>query len=126
MSIFADDWRACLREHYMAMVRKQDHVTLPSLTLVMHEVGFSDDDLAELRLLATMRADAMPDDYVPPEVAEGRVFAAVEVEPEPDEIEAEADALPAEEAEAEPEPESEPEADEDAADPDAPQQLSLF
>lgn len=121
MSIFADDWRACLREHYMEMVRKQDRVTLPSLTLVMHEVGFSDDDLAELRLLATMRADAMPDDYVPPEVAGARVFAAVEVEPEPDEVIAE-DVPEAEDAEPEPEPDE----DEGDADPDAPQQLTLF
>jgi hypothetical protein len=117
VSVFADDWRACLREHYMHVVRTDDRVTLPSLTLVMHEVGFSDDDLAELRVLATMRADDMPADYVPPEVAAPRVFAAVAP---PDEIEAEADAPPVEESEPEPEPEP------DADDPDAPQQLSLF
>ncbi len=119
MSVFADDWRACLRQHYIETVRKQDRVTLPSLTLVMYEVGFSDDDLAELRLLATMRAD-----YVPPEVAEVRTFAAAA----PDEIEAEAEPdAPDELAEAaEPEPEAEPEPDEDERDPDAPQQLSLF
>ena len=123
MSVFADDWRACLREHYMHVVRTDDRATLPSLTLVMYEVGFSDDDLAELRVLATMRADDMPADYVPPEIAAPRVFAAVAP---PDEIEAEADALPVEDEEPEPDTEAEPEPDEDAADPDAPQQLSLF
>jgi hypothetical protein len=122
VSIFADDWRACLREHYMEMVRKQDRVTLPSLTLVMYEVGFSDDDLDALRLLATMRADAMPDDYVPPEVAEARVFAVVEALPEPDDLPPE----PEPEADVEPEPEPEPAPDEDAHDPDTPQQLTLF
>lgn len=112
MSVFADDWRACLREHYMHVVRTGDRVTLPSLTLVMHEVGFTDGDLAELRVLATMRADDMPADYVPPEVAQARTFAAVEVAPEPDD-------LP-------PEPEPEIEDEPDAGDCDAPKQLSLF
>lgn len=99
MSIFADDWRACLREHYMYVVRTGDRVTLPSLTQVMYEVGFTDDELAELRLLATMRADDMPADYAPPKVA-----------------------APPKDAPPAPELDAESRADE----PDAPRQLSLF
>ncbi|MGQ9886914.1 MAG: hypothetical protein ACUVSX_00350 [Aggregatilineales bacterium] len=118
MSIFTDDWRACLREHYMYVVRTGDRVTLPSLTLVMHEIGFTDDDLAELRVLATMRADDMPPDYVPPEIAAPRAFPAAALD------ETEAAALPVEDDEPEPEPESD--GGTSADDPDAPQQLSLF
>lgn len=63
--IFADDWRDCLREQFRHVVRAQDKITEASLLSVMHEVGFSESELAELRVLATMRADAMPDDFSP-------------------------------------------------------------
>lgn len=65
MSVFTDEWRECLREHYKAVVREQDHVTLKSLVKVMYTVGFTDDDLNELKVLATMRADEMPQDFMP-------------------------------------------------------------
>jgi hypothetical protein len=64
-SIFTEEWRRCLRAHYMDVVRRDDQVTLKTLVRVMHDTGFSDDELAELRVQATMRADEMPDDFVP-------------------------------------------------------------
>lgn len=68
-SVFAEEWRRCLREQYMYVIRSKDMLTAQSLTDVMHRVGFTDDDLRELRIRATMRADDMPDDFVPAEVS---------------------------------------------------------
>lgn len=65
MSVFSDDWRDCLREQYQYVVRQQDRVTERSLLVVLHQVGFSDDELRQLKLAATMRADDLPDDFVP-------------------------------------------------------------
>ncbi len=64
-SPFADDWRECLSTHYQYTIRNQDAVTERTLTDVMRRIGFSDQQLAELRVLATMRAEEMPPDYVP-------------------------------------------------------------
>ncbi len=64
-SIFDDEWRACLREQYMYVIRTQDKVTERTLIKVMHQVGFGEDELAELRVQATMRVEDMPDDFVP-------------------------------------------------------------
>ena len=133
-SVFVEEWRRCLRAHYMDVVRRNDQVTLKTLVRVMHDTDFSDDELAELRVRATMRADEMPEDFIP----DTRIFQAADL-PAPDDV------APA----AEPEPFIEPAYIEDAAqdellepaeeiadageepdaeteDPDAPQQLSLF
>jgi hypothetical protein len=65
MSIFADEWRACLREQYKFVVAANEQVTLQSLTEVMVQVGFGDDELAQLRVEATIRVEDVPDDFVP-------------------------------------------------------------
>lgn len=64
-NIFADDWRDCLRAHYMHVVRENDWVTLPTLTMVMHGAGFSDSDLAEMKVRATIRAEDVAAEFVP-------------------------------------------------------------
>ncbi len=64
-SIFFDEWLRSLREQYKHVVRSNDQVALPTLTAVMHNVGFGEDELNQLRLEATMRADEMPDDFRP-------------------------------------------------------------
>ncbi len=64
-NIFADEWRDCLRAHYMSVIRNRDHVTEPSLTIVMHQAGFDDSELAELRVRATMHVDDVSEDFVP-------------------------------------------------------------
>lgn len=58
---FDEDWRDCLREHYMDVIRRHDLVTMKTLPGVMHEVGFDDDDLDILRIYATMRDDTQDD-----------------------------------------------------------------
>jgi hypothetical protein len=82
--VFADEWRACLRAHYKHVIRTGDHVTEPSLRVVMHQAGFDDSELAELRVLATMHIDDSGADFVPDmdvlepppaPTAEARVFA---------------------------------------------------
>lgn len=65
MSVFADEWRICLREQYKHVIRENDQVTLPSLTAVLYRVGFTDDELAQLRVEATMRTEDVAEDFVP-------------------------------------------------------------
>ncbi len=64
-NVFADEWRECLRAHYLHVVRIQDKVTEPSLTLVMREAGFSEAELRDLRLRGTLRADDVGENFVP-------------------------------------------------------------
>ena len=65
MSVFSEEWRACLREQYKHVIRNDDQITLPSLTRVMQRVGFGEDELSQLRVQATMRIEDVPDDFVP-------------------------------------------------------------
>lgn len=64
-NIFADEWMECLEAHYTHVIRTQDRVTEPSLTIVMHSAGFTDKQLAELRVRATMHVDDVGADFVP-------------------------------------------------------------
>lgn len=64
-NIFAEDWVACLEAHYMHVIRINDKVTEPSLSIVMHSAGFTDAQLAELRVRATMHVDQVGADFVP-------------------------------------------------------------
>ncbi|NWG17771.1 MAG: hypothetical protein HXY41_14180 [Chloroflexi bacterium] len=64
-NIFADDWRECLRAHYMHVIRTGDRVTEPTLRGVMQEAGFSEAELAELRVLATLRVEDAPEGFAP-------------------------------------------------------------
>ncbi len=132
-NVFLDDWRECLRAHYMHVVRNNDFVTLPSLTVVMKNSGFGDSELAELRVRATMHVDDVGADHVPDlhildtQAEEPTVFAGVDVTAEVPEVPAEALAETIEgEGEIEPEREAEPEEIPPPVDPDLPQQLSLF
>lgn len=65
MSVFENEWRACLREQYKYVVCNNDQVTLQSLVQVLQDVGFTEDELAQLRVEATMRMEDVPDDFVP-------------------------------------------------------------
>lgn len=139
-NVFADDWYDCLREHYMDVVRQQDHKTLSSLTTVMLEVGYSEADLREMQVMATAHVDDVGEDFVPdlhilePTVHAGVEVAEVQEVPEAVQIveevleDAQDDAPPTyEEAlqeEAVPEGEEADDMPED--DPDSPQQLTLF
>jgi hypothetical protein len=139
-SIFAQDWRDCLEEHYKDVVQRNDTLTEKTLVQVLHDVGYRDDDLRQLKLEATMRTEDLQGDFVPqleldeaePTVYEG-VAVPTEVPPHEVEVDPDDNFLP-EEAVAVEEPvvgEIEAEAeegplDDDAPDPDAPQQMSMF
>lgn len=64
-SPFTDEWRACLREHYKETAKADEKQTLKTLGAVMNRVGFREAELQELYVLATMRAEDMPDHFVP-------------------------------------------------------------
>jgi hypothetical protein len=141
---FAQAWRDCLQAHYMHVIRSADHVTEPTLTQVMQDVGFTEHDLTELRVRATMHVDDVGADFVPDLAilqtaetsapVEPRIFPVPDVpiaaliEPIQELIEAPIQ----DEQPAEPEPPSDevPEVEENlppaAPDPDAPTQLSFF
>jgi len=76
-SLFFDDWQACLRAHYVYVIRMNDTVTEPSLRQVLLHTGLSEDDLEELRRQA----------YAPDEQVE-------EAPPEPEEVSTETIAPP--------------------------------
>lgn len=135
-NVFANEWIECLEAHYMHVIRTKDKVTEPSLSIVMHSAGFSDAQLAELRVRATMHVDDSGADFVPdldvlesehdhhdhheaPPVEEPKVFnipidvapaQAEVVAPEPVEVEPVSEIIDLPEAELEPE-QSEPEED---------------
>jgi len=142
-NIFRDEWLECLRAHYMHVIRTNDRVTLPSLTVVMGQAGFNESELAELRVRATMHVDQVGADFVPDMNAlesasrvegheETRIFASAEIVAGA--VEVLPEAIPVEEMVAELPPEEEiiEDAAEDAVDDvpppsdDAPKQLSLF
>ncbi len=56
-SVFYEEWLRSLREQYKHVLRKNDKRTLSSLTAVMNNVGFRAEELAQLRLEATMHID---------------------------------------------------------------------
>ncbi len=98
-NIFANEWVECLEAHYMHVIRINDKVTEPSLSIVMHSAGFSDAQLAELRVRATMHVDQVSPDFVPdlnvleahdhgaPDVVEGHVYnIPLDVVPVPAEV----------------------------------------
>lgn len=64
-SVFSDEWRRCLREHYKYVVRQQDRDTEQTLTPILNRFGFRDEELRQLTIEATMHVDDMPSDYVP-------------------------------------------------------------
>lgn len=120
-SIFADEWRDCLRSHFLHVVRVRDQVTEHTLVSVMHDAGFTDIELAELRVLATLRTEDVADDFVPEattlEAFERKVEAAVAAELIIEEQSSEIAPVEA----------MTPPADEYYAPPDdTPQQLTLF
>jgi hypothetical protein len=65
MSVFDDEWRDCLREHYKRVIRDDDRITKVSLTEVMHSVGFDDAELRDLKIQATMRTEDVAEDFTP-------------------------------------------------------------
>jgi|GEM_PF-1438484 len=51
-SVFFDEWKACLREHYLHVVTTDDHVTEPTLRDVLIKTGFTPADINDLYIEA--------------------------------------------------------------------------
>jgi hypothetical protein len=51
-SPFAEEWRDCLREHYKHVIRENDTSTEDTLTPILHQIGFRDNELHQLRVQA--------------------------------------------------------------------------
>lgn len=54
-SIFFDDWQACLRAHYIYVIRTGDTITEPSLRAVLLQSGVSEEEIAALQEEALAR-----------------------------------------------------------------------
>ena len=48
-NLFEQDWRDCLRAHYVHVIRERDVVNEESLITVLRQTGFSDDDINAIR-----------------------------------------------------------------------------
>jgi hypothetical protein len=46
-SEFYEEWRICLREHYLHVVKSGDEITEPTLRAVLLETGFSEGEIAD-------------------------------------------------------------------------------
>jgi hypothetical protein len=64
-SVFSGEWRRCLKEHYKYVVKSQDKRTETTLTPILNRFGFTETELQQLYIEATMRAEEMPDDFMP-------------------------------------------------------------
>jgi hypothetical protein len=135
-SLFFDDWQACLRAHYVYVIRTNDRVTEPSLRQVLLQSGLSENDLEALRQQAYAPAPGEdPEEVEPEEIAVAEELAGptpVEEAPaaDPDEptfddlgvvVETGSDEIAPEE-----EPAVEESDQEDEPPPDFGRQLSLF
>ncbi len=137
-SIFFDAWQACLRAHYVHVIRTNDAVTEPTLRSVLLQSGLSEDELHALYQEALALGPVDPDTVIMPEPdVEPLPDVLPEPEPEPDELSPEDIPDPAldeqseieEAAEEATEIETIEDIDEASAPPDEPppaQQLSMF
>jgi hypothetical protein len=64
-SIFAQEWRDCLRAHYLYVIQIQDRLTERTLIEVMLDAGFTEAELTELRLGASLHVDDAGANFVP-------------------------------------------------------------
>lgn len=61
MGIFFDDWQACLRSHYIYVIRAGDAVTEPTLRHVLLHSGVDESELEALRAEAEALGPLDPD-----------------------------------------------------------------
>jgi hypothetical protein len=126
-SLFFDDWQACLRAHYMHVIRSNDAVTEPTLRQVLLHTGLSENDLEALRQQAYALDPSAPE--LPPEPEEVQAVTAPPPAEEPGELTYDELGVVVDAANDDPVPEDDeaPPAEEpDEPPPDFGRQLSLF
>lgn len=109
-SIFFDEWQACLRAHYMHVIRTNDTITEPTLRSVLLATGLSEDELDALREQALGGEGETHEAAESVEAAADVALAPVEA-PQPDEYDLPQDDLTLEDAPSEDEAEPVPPAE---------------
>lgn len=56
-SVFHDNWRDCLREHYLYVVRTHDAITEPTLRRVLIDTGFTEAEIDQLHEEGLLQAE---------------------------------------------------------------------
>lgn len=80
MSPFREDWLACMRAHYTHVIRTSDTVTEKTLRGVLQTLGFSETELTQMYVEASMHVDQVGADFVPdPEMIDSLVQQAAEM-----------------------------------------------
>ncbi len=64
-SIFSDEWRAQQEAHYQYVIRTGNAKRRNDIKQVMRDLGYDEQEIAQLYMQATMHVDDMPDDFVP-------------------------------------------------------------
>jgi hypothetical protein len=83
-SIFFDQWQACLRAHYIHVIRANDTVTERTLRSVLLQSGLAEDDLGRLYDEALALGPLAPGDKIMPAPGDTQVEAPTEADLEPD------------------------------------------
>jgi hypothetical protein len=87
-SVFFDQWQACLRAHYIYVIRANDMVTEQTLRSVLLQSGLTEDDLHGLYEEALALGPLEPGDEIMREPGETEP-AVADLEPDPEEVYAE-------------------------------------
>ena len=71
-NIFEDEWRACLRAHFFHVIRERDSGNEQSLITVLLQTGFTNDEIAEMRVeaVAELGWSVEADSAIEPEYAD--------------------------------------------------------
>ncbi len=77
-SIFYEDWRACLRAHYIYVLRVADVDNESSLYTVLRDTGFNDEEIMTMRVEAGI-VDVISEAAVIEEEVEPEAESAAEV-----------------------------------------------
>lgn len=64
-SFFAAEWRACLAEQYQQVVRGSNRAQRDDYAQTLRDAGFSESEIAQLYLDATLRQEDLPAGFVP-------------------------------------------------------------
>lgn len=65
VDIFGNDWRDCLKAHFMYTIKVGDTLTTESLAGLLLSANIPESVLAELRVRATMHVDEVGKNYEP-------------------------------------------------------------
>lgn len=62
-SIFFEEWKACLRAHYLHVVHINDQITEPTLRRVLLDAGVSEAEIERWYQEAVLKRQSVNDSY---------------------------------------------------------------